>query len=68
MDRDASGVVYRSRIRVERVHGPHRHAWLPALEGPVDFGVHGAIAAHYGAEPDVERPTTLDFVIAAAAG
>jgi hypothetical protein len=61
-------VVYRSRIRIERIRGPHRQAWLPAHQEPVDFGVHGAIAVHYGATPDVERPTTLDYVIAAAAG
>lgn len=68
MENAADGVVYRSRIRIERVAGPFRRAWLPAHEDAVEFGVHGAVAAHYGVEPDVERPTTLDYVIAATAG
>ena len=61
-------VVYRANVRIERIKGPHRHAYLPADTGPVDFGVHGAVAEHYGAEPDVEFATTLDYVIAATGG
>jgi hypothetical protein len=47
---------------------PLRRAYLPTLDGPVRFGVHGAVAEHYGASPESQDPTTLDFVIAAAAG
>lgn len=61
-------VVYRSHVRIERIAGAFRRAWLPAQDNAVEFGVHGAVAEHYGAEPDVERPTTLDYMIAAAAG
>lgn len=63
-------VVYTSHIRIERVKGPHRRAYLPATTEPVHFGVHSEIAAHYGVSPEVSepRPTTLDFVISAAAG
>lgn len=34
------------------------------------FGVHGAIAAHYGVSPEVSEPraATLDDVVAAAGG
>jgi hypothetical protein len=32
------------------------------------FGVHGAIAEHYGVESAEELATTLDHVIAAAGG
>lgn len=63
-------VAYRSEVRVERVRGPMRRAWLPGSDEPVTFGVHGAIAEHYGVAPDDYPPdtTTIDYVVAAAAG
>jgi hypothetical protein len=61
-------VVYTADIRIERIKGPYRRAWLPAHEGPVEFGVHGAIKSHYGVEPEREITTTLDYVMAAAGG
>ena len=45
-------VVYRSDVRIERVRGPVRRAYLPATEEPTMFGVHGAIADHYGVQPE----------------
>ena len=65
-----SEVVYRSKVRIERVKGPIRRAWLPAETQPVIFGVHGAVAEHYKVPPDVADPhaTTLDYIVAAAAG
>lgn len=63
-------VAYVSQVRIERVKGPLRRAFLPAETEPVLFGVHGAVAAHYGVSPEVSEPhaTTLDYVVAAAAG
>ena len=63
-------VVYRSRIRIERLKGPIRRAFVPANDEPVMFGVHSEIAQHYGVDNDVyeAHTTTLDYVIAAAAG
>lgn len=62
-------VVYRSRVSVTRERGALRSAVLPALEEPVRIGVHGAVAEHYGVAADQEpRPTTLDYLVAAAAG
>ncbi len=63
-------VVYRSEVRIERVKGPVRKAYLPAEATPVVFGVHGAIAEHYKVPPAGLEPhaTTLDYIIAAAAG
>ena len=63
-------VVYRSEVRIERVKGPLRRAWLPAEAAPVTFGVHGAVAEHYKVPLAVLEPhaTTLDYIIAAAAG
>ncbi len=65
-----SEVVYRSEVRIERVKGPIRRAYLPAEPEPVTFGVHGAIASHYNVPPDAFEPhaTTLDYVVASAAG
>ena len=42
-----SDVVYRSEVRIERMKGPVRKAYLPAESEPVIFGVHGAVAEHY---------------------
>ena len=63
-------VVYRSEVRIERVKGPLRRAFLPAEREPVLMGVHGAVAAHYKVSPEASPPhaTTLDYVVAAAAG
>ena len=63
-------VAYLSQVRIERVKGPLRRAYLPAEKEPVLFGVHRAVAAHYGVTPDISEPhaTTLDYVVAAAAG
>ena len=62
-------VVYEARVRVVRDRGPNRRAELPAGE-QVAFGVHGAVAQHYGVTPEDHDPTstTLDYIVAAAAG
>ena len=60
--------VYEGKI--ERGSGAIRTALLPAESTPVHFGVHGAIAQHYGLNPATikePRATTIDYVIAAAA-
>lgn len=63
-------VVYTSRVRIERIGGPLRRAEVPGCPEPVFFGVHDEIADHYGVARggDAERATTLDYVVAAAAG
>ncbi len=65
-----SNIAYVSNVRIEREHGPLRLAFLPAEREPVKFGVHGAIAEHYGVSPEVSEPhaTTLDYIVAAAGG
>lgn len=67
---EASAVAYTSHVRIERVRGPLRRAHLPAEPRPVLFGVHGAVAGHYGVDMSQHEPhaTTLDYVVAAAAG
>ncbi len=63
-------VVYRSEVRLERGAGGVRRAWLPAEKEPALFGVHGAVASHYGRAPGSYEPhaTTIDYLVAAAAG
>jgi len=63
-------VVYASRVRIERQRGPMRLAYLPAEKAPVVFGVHSEVAEHYKVPPNAHPPhaTTLDYVVAAAAG
>jgi hypothetical protein len=66
----ADQVVYRSKVRIERVKGPLRRAYLPMEEQPTLFGVHSEVAEHYRVDPRVHEPhaTTLDYIVAAAAG
>jgi hypothetical protein len=62
-------VVYRSQVTVTRHAGRYRTATLPAEDRPIAFGVHGAVAQHYGVAEGQEEPhaTTLDYLVAAAA-
>jgi uncharacterized OsmC-like protein len=63
-------VKYTSRVRLIRDRGPLRRAWIPAEAEPVTFGVHDEVAEHYGVDPGAApaHATTLDYVVAAAAG
>ncbi len=63
-------VEYRSVVKIERVRGPIRKAWLPARDQHITFGVHSQVAEHYGVDVDDFPPdaTTLDYLVAAAAG
>ena len=63
-------VVYSSEVRIERVKGPYRRAYLPIGDNPVEFGVHSEIAAHYGTDLKIHSPrnATLDYLVAATAG
>ena len=63
-------IAYVSEVRIERIQGPARLAYLPMEKAPVRFGVHGAVARHYGVSPEVSEPhaTTLDYLVAAAGG
>jgi hypothetical protein len=65
-----SEVVYRSRVRIQRENGPIRLAYIPGEKEPIRFGVHGAIAEHYGVPPGKyeEHATTLDYIVAATGG
>jgi hypothetical protein len=66
----SNDVVYTSAVRIERVKGPLRRAYLPQEDEPTLFGVHSEVAEFYGVDPLIHEPhaTTLDYVVAAAAG
>lgn len=70
MSTDASEPAYVSRVHIVRERGPQRLAYLPAETEPVVFSTHGAVSEHYGGLPEGVEPraTTLDYVVAAAAG
>ena len=63
-------VVYTSKVRIERIKGPFRRAYVPVEAEPIHFGVHDEVAQHYGTDMTMHEPhaTTLDYVVAAAAG
>lgn len=65
-----SPATYISRVRIERVKGPLRRAFLPVRQEPVLFGLHSEIAEFYGMDTAVHDPqaATLDYVVAATAG
>jgi hypothetical protein len=62
--------IYVSKVRIVRERGPIRRAYLPSEAEPVVFGTHDEVREHYGTTrgqfPD--HATTLDYVVAAAAG
>jgi hypothetical protein len=62
-------LTYVSKVRIERVKGSLRKAFLPAESAPILFGVHDEVAEYYKSAPGYEpHATTLDYVVAAAAG
>jgi hypothetical protein len=66
----ADDVVYVSEARIERREGPIRAAHLPGESEPTMYGVHGAVADHYGVPEGAfeTHATTIDHVVAAAGG
>jgi hypothetical protein len=61
---------YVSRVRIVRERGPVRKAYLPVESQPIMFGTHDEVREHYGTAPGQypDHATTLDYVVAAAAG
>lgn len=62
--------TYVSRVKIVRQRGPIRQAFLPVERTPVIFGTHDEVREHYGTAPGQypDHATTLDYVVAAAAG
>ena len=62
--------AYVSEVRVERRPDGLRLAHLPGDREPTVYGMHGAVAAHYGRDPETVDPhaTTIDHLVGAAVG
>lgn len=45
-----------------------REAYIDGFGEPLFFGVHGGVKQFYGVDPEVEYPSTLDHIVAAAGG
>jgi hypothetical protein len=67
---ESEGPKYVSKVRIVRERGPIRKAYLPAEAEAVTFGTHDEVREHYGtaAGQYPDHATTLDYVVAAAAG
>ena len=65
-----TAIAYVSDVRVERLGGPLRAAYLPGEDEPTVYGMHGAIAEHYGMEPGSapSHASTIDHLVGAALG
>jgi hypothetical protein len=63
-----SDVIHLSKIKVIQEKRPKRRAYIADFEQPIPFGVHAGVAAFYKVTPDEPLPSTLDYLVAAAAG
>lgn len=66
-----ANIEYVSEVRIERIKGPLRKAYLPGEAQPVVFSVHGGIAKHYGIDESrlpEQHASTIDYVIGALGG
>jgi len=63
-------LAYVSEVRVERRQDGLRAAFLPGDAEPTLYGMHGAIAEHYGARAGQfpEHASTIDHLVGAALG
>ncbi|HJP14095.1 MAG TPA: hypothetical protein QF533_07095 [Nitrospinota bacterium] len=63
-------VVHVTKARVVKEPGKGmKTAYLEAFpEEAIPYGIHGGIMNYYKAKPEVERPATLDHIVAAVAG
>jgi hypothetical protein len=62
-----SEFTYVARSQVVKIEGTHRRATLE--DGTtVDFGVHGAIKAHYRLDSEKNLPLPVDYIVAATGG
>jgi hypothetical protein len=63
-------IAYVSKVRIERIKGPIRKAYLPGEKEPVTFSIHGGIAKHYGLDETKfpHHAATIDYVVAGLAG
>ena len=63
-----SDVIHLSKIRIVQEKRPKRRAYIADFPAPVFFGVHAGVAAFYKVTPEEPLASTLDYLVAAAAG
>ncbi|MEE2823065.1 MAG: hypothetical protein VYA53_08790 [Acidobacteriota bacterium] len=61
-------VIHTSKIRIDQLQRPIRHAFIEHFQEPVVFGMHGGVKQFYGVESEEEHPATLDYIIAGVGG
>jgi len=63
-------IVHVTKARIVKEPGKGmKTAYLEAFPAdPIPYGIHGGIMAFYKAQPEEERPATLDHLVAAVAG
>jgi len=61
-------IVHVSKIRVIQEKRPKRRAYIADFPQPLYFGVHAGVAAFYKTTPEEPLPSTLDYLVASAAG
>ena len=61
-------VIHLSKIQVIQEKRPKRRAYIEGFPQPLYFGVHSGVAAFYKMTPEEPLPSTLDYLVAAAAG
>ncbi|MCY3824740.1 MAG: hypothetical protein OXG62_12820 [Nitrospinae bacterium] len=63
-------VIHVTKARIVKEPGRGmKTGYLDAFpEEPIPYGIHGGIKNFYKAEPEEERPATLDHLAAAVAG
>ena len=55
-------VAYRSVVKIERVRGPMRNAWLPARDEHITFGVHSEVRSRvYGQALYTHTPARVEY-------
>ncbi|ALC88821.1 hypothetical protein AM500_02660 [Bacillus sp. FJAT-18017] len=59
-----------TRIKINQVsvEDKIKEAYIGDFPEPIRFGVHSGVKKFYGATPQVEYPSTLDHIVAAAGG
>ncbi|UOR13677.1 hypothetical protein [Halobacillus amylolyticus] len=57
-----------SKVRIYQDEPPNRRAYIGNFDEPFHYGIHGGVKEFYKAEPEVEHPSTLDHIVASAAG
>lgn len=61
-------IMHTSHVKIIKDEGKVRRAFIEDFDEPIYFGVHSNIAKFYGVTPEIEYPSTLDYIIAGVGG